>query len=456
MIKIKKYDLNRVFTPSTSAKLTYVPRKIIESDFQKCLNIPGMQIVLYGHSGCGKTTLWKHILIQNKINYIKTSCTNTTTFNDLIINLIDQMDPFYTTEKTLKFMTSLSSDIQVKYESFKTNLGISTYKEDTSRYSRVVPIQLTIDRITEFLGILNSVWVIEDFHKVSEEEKLNISQVMKVFMDSGEEYPKVKIICIGAVASARELIKFDPELNNRLMEINVPFMSFDELSVLAGIGCKLMNIKIQDHSIIEKILFYSNGLASVCHQLFYDMCYERKIEFTPLFCKELTLDDFKKAIESNARKNSDKYNVYYEKIKLYTKKEKHIMKAIANIEKDVFSSEDILEQAYINMEKPKGIKIIEKERNIFELLISFTEDTVNVLIYNPEAENFWFADPFFRSFIKMMYALEEENEKILKRPKNLTISNNDFDIAFEQYYEYLNKRLEKMIKDRFNSYNDKS
>ena len=52
-----KSKLNKVFTPGTVATLTYVSRNSIENDFEKFLDIPGIQIILYGYSGCGKSTV---------------------------------------------------------------------------------------------------------------------------------------------------------------------------------------------------------------------------------------------------------------------------------------------------------------------------------------------------------------------------------------------------------------
>ena len=91
----RRYELEKVFTPSTIAKLTYVSRTVIEKDVDKFLKIPGMQMVLYGHSGCGKSTLIYNKLLNQRINYIQTSCTSSTSFNDLLFQAFDKLNVFY-------------------------------------------------------------------------------------------------------------------------------------------------------------------------------------------------------------------------------------------------------------------------------------------------------------------------------------------------------------------------
>ena len=57
-----KKKLEYIFTPGVVARTNYLPRKELEKRIFKSLKTPGIQIVLYGHSGRGKTTVVRRIL----------------------------------------------------------------------------------------------------------------------------------------------------------------------------------------------------------------------------------------------------------------------------------------------------------------------------------------------------------------------------------------------------------
>ena len=73
---------------------------------------------------------------------------------------------------------------------------------------RLLPPQLTAQNLAKMIGSVHACWVLEDFHKIEEVEKVKFAQMMKVFADLSDTYPELKIIAIGAVNSAREVIKY--------------------------------------------------------------------------------------------------------------------------------------------------------------------------------------------------------------------------------------------------------
>ncbi len=137
----------------------------------------------------------------------------------------------------------------------------------------------TFQTLAKYFGEANAIWIIEDFHKINTEEKTKLSQVMKIFMDMSEKYNSVKIIALGAVNTAREVVQYDPEMRNRVAEIHIPLMSKDELQEIIQVGTKLLNFAFSK-DVSEKIAIYSCGMASVTHQLSLLICENEEVETT--------------------------------------------------------------------------------------------------------------------------------------------------------------------------------
>jgi hypothetical protein len=118
---------------------------------------------------------------------------------------------------------------------------------------------------------------LEDFHKISEAEKLRLAQTMKVFMDMADQYRSVKVIAIGAVGTAREVVQADPEMRNRVAEIHVPLMTGEEVLRIITKGEQCLNVVFPEN-VKAGIVHHSNGVASVCHHICLNMCVAAGIE----------------------------------------------------------------------------------------------------------------------------------------------------------------------------------
>ncbi|WP_039925018.1 hypothetical protein, partial [Treponema sp. JC4] len=293
---------------------------------------------------------------------------------------------------------------------------------------RIVAIQLTIERLADFLGKKGLIWVIEDFHKVPDEQKIKLAQVLKVFMDKATEYPKVKIICIGAVCSAREMLDLDPELNNRVSEIEVPLMNDSEIEKIATKGFSLLNVHFADSSLTNKIVYYSNRLAAVCHQLCFDLCYNKAIEKNSLKKVYIDSDDFFNAVKSYSERNSDTFKKIFEKLKAHYILFK-LCNSVVEKGKDSFNPGEIFRSN-------KKLTTIEK-RNYLQKLTE--KEYGELLQYNPDTDTFSILNPFLAAYLKMLFATERAEQH---NNKNIELYN-PYSIINETYFrilqEYFNK-----------------
>jgi len=270
------YSTREVFTPTTPARVAYVERDEVNDKLVNALQTPGKQIVVYGHSGTGKTTLLLNKLQQLYETHIITRCMKGLKFEQLILDAFDQLAPFYTREMGASVRGKKGIDLSSVYDALSIKISASIENESVETKARILPPQLTPQALGKFLGHVKACWVLEDFHKIDDSEKQKLSQLMKVFMDLSDEYPEVKIVALGAVETARQVVEHDNEMRHRVAEIHVTLMTELEISSIIKKGEEALNIKFTPE-ISRTVSKHSNGLASVCHHLCLNMCDAAKI-----------------------------------------------------------------------------------------------------------------------------------------------------------------------------------
>ncbi len=449
----KSYSLEEVYTPNTSAKLTYIKRGIIENDLEKYISLPGKQIFIYGHSGSGKTTLLRNKLKELNQNFIKTHCETNSTFNEILLQAFDNLNRFYISEKSSNSKYTISSQIKAEYNHISSSINASTSISEEQKTVRIVPPQLTPQKLASFLGEIDCVWIIEDFHKVAQEEKQRIVDVIKIFIDSANDFNKVKIICIGAVGTARELIELDDNLNSRVAELYVPLLTNNEINKIVSKGNNLMNIKMSEN-LIEKIVYYSNNLASITHQICYDLCFEKSIRQSSIWKRKLDDDEFKTAVNSFVRKNSDTFNKLYESI-LCQSYGWNILKTFDYKEKEYLTFEEI-KRGIPNDKKPNS-------EELEDYLSQLGSSKYNEIIrFDRNSKKYSISTPFFRAFLKMKLALEQselaerKKRRNNKKKKKYNIDKQRENILtemlldekfFKTYYQYLDSFIIRELKN---------
>ncbi len=172
------YAIEKVFTPSSSAELTFVRRVAVEKKFHSQFKLCGKQIIVYGHSGSGKTTFLNKYFKEKNISTITIQCGSDMVFNQILLNAFDQLGSFY--KQTDSFSETEGAKISGGLEANGGKVGgeISSSLTSVSGFARLVDPQVTPQRLAKALGEANKVLVIEDFHKLSDEEKKKLADIV--------------------------------------------------------------------------------------------------------------------------------------------------------------------------------------------------------------------------------------------------------------------------------------
>ncbi|MGH1437524.1 MAG: AAA family ATPase [Lewinella sp.] len=410
---------NQIFTPSQPAKITFIDRSTVNDQLVDALYTPGKQIAVYGYSGSGKTTLVRNKLDQVYERYIYSQCMKGTTIENLLLDAFDQLDPYYTSEKNNKISNSIGGDISAKYLNISLALKANSSEENSGKKERIIPPQLTAQNLAKFIGAVNACWVIDDFHKVEDEEKEKIAQLMKLFKDTSFEFPDTKIIVIGAVETAREIVDYDDELFERLEQIHVPLMSQRELSEIINKGSFLLNIEFTKE-LKNKIVSLSGSLGAVCHQLCLNMCLSKGIYGKQRKKIVFTEEDLRVAVEKYVHSKSGTMKgvfdeaVNVERTRKY-KNNKIILKALVNLGKESASHSEILSKIREVYQDYPSSNLTTYLKNLSD---SKNDDAM--LYLDEKSKEYSIRNPFFKVYATMRFSQEDG----LKEDVKISINKN--------------------------------
>jgi hypothetical protein len=412
---MQKIATTDVFTPTTPAISAFVEREAINLQLVDGLRTPGKQVVVYGPSGSGKTTLLVNKLHQLYPDHITSRCTAATTFESLLLGAFDSLDVYYSTGTSIKRAKTTTYKLEQSYFTIKGSIEAASS----------VPPQLTPQRLAEFCGAAECCWVLEDFHKVPISEKEKLSQIMKVFTDTAAEYPGVKIVAIGAVDTARDVIRYDPEMRNRVAEIAVPLMTETELVSILDKGSHLLNVDFGD--LKQQVASYASGLAAVCHQLCLNICFAAEIYETREEMVTISGAQLQSAIERYISDASDTLKAVFD---LATRQQRRrrfdntklILKALTKLESKGGSHAAILVQ--IRLEEPQY-----PASNLTTYLGELQRsERGGVLRFDSFSGKYYFSDPLYLAYSQCLLNPAE----IKPSAQGIGWIN---DIKFEQYIQ---------------------
>lgn len=431
-----KVKLEAVFTPATAANVNYITRIEIDSALESEMSTPGKQIVVYGHSGSGKTSSVLKLLRDSGYNFIKTHCESCTTFEQLILNAFDELDVFVLSEKTKKVSTVFQGNLELEYKSIKAAIGREKSAEEGVSMTRILPPQLTPQKLAQFLGIGKIVWLIEDFHKVCDTEKKRIADVIKIFVDNANDYELSKIICIGACQSAHELLQLDPNLKSRVSEVSIPLLHDEEIKSIVENGFRLLRVEASQ-SLVEKLVYYSDRLGASAHQMCMDIC--KGIGVLKTRWSQLKIDDtaFQFAIDGFIKRSSDTLKSMYEAA-IKNEIGWYILRSFSKNTMDKLSIAQISQLVNMGKQHFTNEEIVAK-------LDELSSPACGIIFYNTNSEKYALSSPFWHRFLRLQFSIENANKQKKKNNRknpNLIITNDArYQIVDESLFEFIKQLM---------------
>lgn len=399
------HSVYEVFTPTSPARLNFVDRPEVNDIVVDSLRTPGKQVVVYGESGSGKSSLLSRKLEELYPDHLTTRCSAASTYDSILLDAFDQLDSYYTDSKSARSGRSGNFGLTGQFAIIKANLAATMTREDSLTTKRLLPPQLTPQRLGEFIGAKHLCWVVEDFHKVPPSEKLGLAQTFKIFSDLSPGYPDLRIIAIGATETAREVVQYDPEMRNRVAEILMPLMTTQEVSQILANGSRLLNVNLD--RIESDIVQFSSGLASVAHHLALNSCLAAGVEVEQRRTIVLDSTHLNRAISRYINETSDSLKALMDVALARQRERKYdnmrlLIGALASGPVEGMSHAAIRTQ--IQISEPSY-----PASNVTQYLAKLMKQERGEIVYRSPSGNYRFRDPIIHSYARALLDVRPES-----------------------------------------------
>lgn len=278
---IKKYNMiqvSEVFKIVGMPTYTYVEQDngVFEKNLTAGILSSGTICLLTGPSKTGKTSLYKKVLIDLKLEPLIIRCDSEMSPTDFWKKALEQVK--FERVQSRELLNSNSKSISAKAGvEFgwkwlakvlgEVNLGIDSEKSETE-IREIIISNPSPSHLIPILKQIGYLLIAEDFHYLNKDTQKIIFQQWKHFVDE-----EVSALVVGTTHHAVDIAFANKDLSGRILHIEMGIWKKDDLSQIITKGFSILNIDIEN-SHKSLIADQSVGLPiivqSVCLQHFAD------------------------------------------------------------------------------------------------------------------------------------------------------------------------------------------
>lgn len=297
-----------VFGVSNDIIESYIERPQVDGSFQTALELK-KQIVVYGSSKQGKTSLYRKHLRQDSIILIQ--CSPTMRLIDIYSSILRQSEVEILasssdeTTKTVEAGGSFTAKVKIPFlvEAGAEGSGKgSTENKVTKQYVNVEYNLELAQNIAEILKRINfqKHIILDNFHYLPEEIQKAFAFDLRIFQDHD-----IRFIILGIWRERNRLTQFNGDLQDRIVEVAVEPWENTDLKQVAQKGSSILNVDLS--TIIDSIIQSCFDSVGVLQELCKESCFAAKVIATVEQTVEITNEHLKIAIKKKLEDYSSRH-----------------------------------------------------------------------------------------------------------------------------------------------------
>lgn len=233
----------------------------VQRRFEQRLAEPGRQVVLYGDTGVGKTSLVEHVCATNEIGYIRVECGQT--FSDMLQEALGKAG---TSKERVEAKTITKGRAGVRGDA-AVAYSYSEHEDVDTTISTTYPVSVATILREDFPRAGYDVLFLDNFENVrSQPHRDDVTRDIAQFMKSCADHEGLKVVVAGIPAESERLLLLDEATSRRTAELEVPRMRDEELDEILRKGESILQIAF-DADCRVTIIRYSDGFPYYTHLL---------------------------------------------------------------------------------------------------------------------------------------------------------------------------------------------
>ncbi|MCG8999794.1 hypothetical protein LH427_15975 [Laribacter hongkongensis] len=267
--------LENVFGVSRDPVATYIERSAVDSALAAALN-ETRQIIIYGSSKQGKTSLLQRHVADNK--RVTVHCGPTTTAEDIYRSFLRQRDVEIVTEKSSGTSRDLGTSISAKFTAKIPFFGDGSAetkgevkagaKQDEKRKAiefNLANAQDVGELLLEMDGT-NFFYVLENFHYLSDDVQRQLAFDLRTFEEMG-----LRFVILGVWRERNRLVQYNGDLQDRIAEVPVePWVDAD-FQRIVNEGERILRVTFSTQ-VTNEIFVQAHGSVAVVQELLKKLC----------------------------------------------------------------------------------------------------------------------------------------------------------------------------------------
>lgn len=274
-----KRNPEEVFTPKTIVSREMFERRNeedldgvpgLQDSLRDALRERGGQVLLYGDTGVGKSSLLTYAAADEKLGHVLVECNSDMDYDRILEFAIKEVVDVKELTRTRRVSGSMTGGVEGHPLPWIAKLTGSLRGEAGKETVFEVVEQDALSVLTEAMAkSKKSLIVLDNFQNVPKEARERVAQGMESLSDRAGRHPDeldFKFVVIGIASDAPSLLGSSRSYGRRTTEIGVPRMPDEEIAEILRRGFKILKLSVNEEE-IKRMVFYSDGFPYFAHLL---------------------------------------------------------------------------------------------------------------------------------------------------------------------------------------------